>query len=82
MLSDIKKLNTLIISYNNLHDISGLSLCKNLSVLDLSGNTNLANIKSLAKIKPLKILNLTNTNVTSSEINYLKKQLRKCDIVF
>lgn len=76
------KLNTLIISYNDVHDISSLSLCQNLSTLDLSGNHNMSNIKSLSTLKSLKLLNLTNTNISDSEIKFLKKELKKCTIIY
>lgn len=75
-------LNTLIISYNDIHDISSLSLCQKLSTLDLSGNYNMSNIKYLSKLKSLKLLNLTNTNISDSEIKFLKKELNKCNIIY
>lgn len=81
-LETLCNLEILVLSYNNITDLSPVVSLKSLINLDLSGNFNLQNIKSLAELYNLKTLNLTNTNITKKEIEFLNSNLPGCDIFY
>lgn len=81
-LETLCNLETLVLSYNNINDLSPVAALKSLINLDLSGNSDLHNIKSLAELYNLKTLNLTNTNITKKEIEFLNSNLPGCDIFY
>lgn len=81
-LETLCNLEILVLSYNNIDDLSPVVSLKSLINLDLSGNYNLHNIKNLAELYNLKTLNLTNTNITKKEIEFLNSNLPGCDIFY
>lgn len=76
------RLRILILSKNNITSLTPLSKITSLATLDLSHNHHLRNITSLASLKNLNTLILTNTNAAQKEINYLKKKLPDCMIYY
>lgn len=81
-LLKLQKLEVLVLSKNKLTNISNLAKIPSLTMLDLSHNSQLSEIKSLASLKKLHYLILTNTNVSKKEILFLQKKLPNCTIFY
>lgn len=79
---DCTHLKTLVISYNDITDISPLGSLLELENLDISGNKNLSDVLSLAYIPNLKLLNITDTNITVDEVSYIKSYIPDCTIIY
>ena len=79
---DCTHLKTLVISYNDITDISPLGSLLELENLDISGNKNLSDVLSLAYIPNLKLLNITDTNITADEVSYIKSYIPDCTIIY
>lgn len=75
-------LKTLILSYNSIEDISAVSGLTNLEHLDLSSNKKLTDIKPLYRLRSLKVLNISDTNVSQKEYRQLIKKLPACQIIY
>lgn len=81
-LSHMPRLKTLVLSKCRLTDISCLSKIDSLTILDISHNNHLKEIRSLASLEHLSYLIVTNTNITQKEIRFLQKKLPHCTILF
>ncbi len=81
-LQKLPNLHTLILSKCKITDVSALAKTKNLSILDLSHNNKLKKIRSLASLKKLKFLILTNTNASEKEIQYLQQKMPQCTLFY
>ena len=81
-IKELKHLEILDLSENKLRDVSALQHLKHLKLLDLSGQNTLQNLTSLGSMHTLEYLLLSNTNVTSKEISYLKRKLPGCTILY
>lgn len=84
-ISDIGKcahLKTLILSYNNIEDISAISKLTNLEHLDLSSNKRLSDLDPLYRLHSLKVLNISDTNVSQKEYRQLTQKLPACQIIY
>ncbi len=81
-LSHLNHLKVLSLSNNHLRDISVLGKLKSLIILDLSHNNRLKNISCLSGLNKLQYLIVTNTNIRSGEISFLKKKLPLCTIFY
>lgn len=81
-LKSLKELQILVLSKNHLTDVSPLASLNSLTMLDLSYNSRLKNINSLASLTKLHYLVLTNTNITKKEAVFLQKKLPHCTIFY
>lgn len=81
-LTLLTDLEVLVLSKNRITDLSGLTKLTSITTLDLSHNNNLTHISSLARLKNLKFLILTNTNITQKEAAYLQKKLPHCTVFY
>lgn len=81
-LKKLTKLKILVLSKNQITDLSPLAELTSLTTLDLSHNHHLKHINTLAAITNLQTLILTNTNTTQKEIAYLQKKLPDCIIYY
>lgn len=81
-LKKLTKLKILVLSKNQIKDMTPLAKLNSLTTLDLSHNYHLRHINSLAAITSLQTLILTNTNATQKEIAYLQKKLPDCIIYY
>lgn len=81
-LEELKDLKILVVSYNNIKDLVPICYLTSLTNLDLSGNKNLTNICELISLHHLKTLNVTNTNITKEEIEFLTINLPNCIILY
>lgn len=81
-LDSLTNLKVLVLSKNKLCNITKLSKLATLTTLDLSHNQQLQNIASLAILKKLQFLILTNTNITKKEVLLLQKKLPHCTIFY
>ncbi len=81
-LEDLRDLEILVLSYNDVRDVSPICSLTKIAYLDLAGNKNLSNISELAALNELKALNLTNTNITKKEAEFLKSRLVECRIFY
>ena len=88
MISSVKgfsffqNLEILDLSENDIEDISELTKMKQLKILDLSNQNHLKNLLGLKRIKSLKYLVITNTNVSKKEYLSLKKALPSCSVIY
>jgi len=70
---NINKITHLDLGYNELTDISGIKLFKNLKTLYLECNKNkLKDISVIPNLNKLKKLSIINLNLESDQIQYLK----------
>ena len=70
---DINKITYLDLGYNELTDISGIKLFKNLKILNLDCNKNkLKDISVIQNLNKLKELSIINLNLESDQILYIK----------
>ena len=81
-ISNLSKLSILGLSNNNITDVSALSRLPSLTILDLSCQKHLSGLPSLAKLKKLKYLVLTETNAAKKDIKYLQNNLPECTILY
>lgn len=72
----------LILSYNDIRDVSPISSLTFLKHLDLSSNMHLSGIDALDNLKHLNTLNISNTNVSQKEYRQLVKKLPACHIIY
>ena len=64
-LGNLKNLNYVKLSEDNLSDISGLTSSENLEFIDLYYSKKLDNIKPLSKLKNIKLIDITSTQINS-----------------
>jgi len=64
-LGNLKNLNYVKLSEDNLSDISGLTSSENLEFIDLCYSKNLDNISSLSKLKNIKLIDVSSTQISS-----------------
>lgn len=81
-LEETDSLQILVLSYNNITDLLPVCSLTSLTNLDISGNNNMYNFSELISLYNLKTLNLTNTNVTKEEIDFLISYLPECQILY
>lgn len=81
-LEETDSLQILVLSYNNITDLLPVCPLTSLTNLDISGNNNMYNFSELVSLYNLKTLNLTNTNVTKEEIDFLTSYLPNCKILY
>ena len=81
-LENLTTLETLIISDNSCTDLLPISNLKQLKVLDLSGNQQLASIDCLASLTKLQTLILSDTSVDPASIKKLQVSLPTCNIIY
>lgn len=81
-LEETDSLKILVISYNDITDLLPVCSLTTLTNLDISGNNNLYNFSELVSLYNLKTLNLTNTNVTMEEVDFLTSYLPDCEILY
>lgn len=80
-IEKLDKLNVLVLSYNNITDLTLIAEMESLIFLDLSGNINLENIGMLEKLKNLRMLILSETGISKNEVDFLRKQLPRCEVI-
>ncbi len=81
-LEEIANLKILVLSYNKITDLLPICSLTSLTNLDISGNNKMYNFSELISLFNLKTLNLTNTNVTKDEIDFLTYYLPDCEILY
>lgn len=81
-LEETANLKILVLSYNKITDLLPICSLTSLINLDISGNNKMHNFSELISLYNLKTLNLTNTNVTREEIDFLTYYLPDCEIVY
>ena len=64
-LGNLKNLNYVKLSEDNLSDISGLTSSENLEFIDLCYSKKLDNIKPLSKLKHIKLIDISSTQISS-----------------
>ena len=70
-ISDMGNVRKLVMNGNFIDSIEGLENAAFLEELDLSGNSNLSNINTLAEIPGLKSADLSGLDISQSQINYV-----------
>lgn len=80
-LLQLKELEVLVLSHNNLQELPNLSPLKNLIHLDLSSNPKLRDINMLSDLTQLRFLNLTDTGIRKRDIQTLRTKLPECEII-
>ena len=70
-ISDMGNVRKLVMNGNFIDSIEGLENAASLEELDLSGNSNLSNINTLAEIPGLKSADLSGLDISQSQINYV-----------
>lgn len=81
-LEEINNLHILVLSYNKITDLLPICSLTSLTNLDISGNNKMYNFSELVSLYNLKTLNITNTNVTRDEVDFLKCYLPDCEILY
>lgn len=70
-ISDMGNVRKLVMNGNFIDSIEGLENAAFLEELDLSGNSNLSNINTLAEIPGLESADLSGLDISQSQINYV-----------
>lgn len=70
-ISDMGNVRKLVMNGNFIDSIEGLENAASLEELDLSGNSNLSNINTLAEIPGLESADLSGLDISQSQINYV-----------
>ena len=70
-ISDMGNVRKLVMNGNFIDSIEGLGNAASLEELDLSGNSNLSNINTLAEIPGLESADLSGLDISQSQINYV-----------
>ncbi len=65
VLGNLKNLNYVKLSEDNLSDISGLTSSENLEFIDLCYSKKLDNINPLSKLKHIKLIDISSTQISS-----------------
>lgn len=81
-LEEIRQLKILVLSYNKITDLLPICSLTSLVHLDISGNNKMYNFSELINLYNLKTLNVTNTNITQEEIDFLTYYLPDCKILY
>ena len=69
------------LSYNNLSDLTPLSMMPNLQELDLSYN-QISSLQPLMNLTNLRTLRLSGNPLSITEINALAYALPNCEVIF
>lgn len=69
------------LSYNNLSDLTPLSMMPNLQVLDLSYN-QISSVQALSNLTNLRSLRLTGNPVSVTDVSILCYALPNCEVIF
>lgn len=81
-LEKTRHLEILVLSYNKITDLLPVCSLTSLIHLDISGNNKMYNFSELISLYNLKTLNVTNTNITKEEIDFLLYHLPDCEILY
>lgn len=81
-LSALPDLEIAVLSDNCCTQLSGLSNLNKLLFLDLSGNTELTDVRELQNLKTLETIILSDTSVSEDSLEKLKQSLPDCNVIY